>query len=47
MAGGGGQTAVGYEQAGREEREDGCGGGQGAAGGEGLARKVGRERDVS
>ena len=47
MARGGGETAVENEQAGREEREDGCGGGQGAAGGEGLVRKVGRERDVS
>ena len=47
MARGGGETAVGNEQAGREEREDGGGGGQGAAAGEGLVRKVGRERDVS
>ena len=46
-AGGGGETAVGNERAGREEREDGGGGGQGAAAGEGLVRKVGRERDVS
>ena len=43
----GGETAVGNERAGWEEREDGCGGGQGAAAGEGVVRKVGRKRDVS
>ena len=47
MARGGGETAVENERAGREERKDGYGGEQGAAGGEGLVRKVGRDRDVS